>query len=586
MGNEKRKPGIVFVLTDDQGYGELGCHGNPVIKTPNIDEFYKESVRLTNYHVGPTCAPTRAGLLTGHYANSTGVWHTVGGRSLLRKNEKSIASIFKDAGYRTGIFGKWHLGDNYPFRPQDRGFETTVVHGGGGVSQTPDFWGNDYYDDTYSINGKLKKFDGYCTDVWFREGMKFIEKNKDVPFFCYIPTNAPHGPYNVPKKYSDIYRKADIPDKRKNFYGMITNIDENFGILKKKIQELGIEENTILIFMTDNGTSGGCSRDKNGFVTEGYNAGMRGVKGSEYEGGHRVPFFIRLPGGGLAQGFDVKELTANVDILPTLMDLCGIPIGNTPDFDGISIAKLLHGGNENWEDRAVVTDSQRIVYPVKWKQSSTMTQEWRLINGKELYDINADPEQRNDIADQHADVVEKLRKEYEKWWDRVSLQFDEEIPIALGADEEKVARLTAHDMRNEGCNPAWHQGMVRKGHVDNGYWEIEITRAGKYMFELRRWPKEEDATLTQGLETVDLKDREHIEEKAYWWYTGGCAIPITSAKIRVGEQEQSKPVNAKDQNVVFTMELHPDQTHLQTWFYNEDGSSIGAYYVYVTYLAV
>ncbi len=186
-----KQPNVIFILTDDQGYGDLGCTGNPILKTPHIDQFYNESIRLTNFHVGPTCAPTRAGLMTGHYANSTGVWHTIGGRSLLRKEEWTLATALKENGYVTGIFGKWHLGDEYPYRPHDRGFDKSIVHGGGGISQTPDWWGNDYFDDVYSSNGESQEFSGYCTDVFFREAMTFIEENKEQPFFVIFQPTLP-----------------------------------------------------------------------------------------------------------------------------------------------------------------------------------------------------------------------------------------------------------------------------------------------------------------------------------------------------------------------------------------------------------
>ena len=193
----RRKPNVILVITDDQGYGDLACHGNPIIKTPNLDLLHSQSTRLTNFHVSPTCAPTRAALMTGRYCNRTGVWHTIMGRSLLRKDETKMVDSFSDNGYQTAIFGKWHLGDNYPFRPADRGFGEALVHGGGGVGQAPDYWDNDYFDDTYFHNGKPKKFKGYCTDIWFDAAINFIEKNKEKPFFCYLSTNAPHSPYNV-----------------------------------------------------------------------------------------------------------------------------------------------------------------------------------------------------------------------------------------------------------------------------------------------------------------------------------------------------------------------------------------------------
>jgi arylsulfatase A-like enzyme len=196
-----QKPNVILILTDDQGYGDLACHGNSFIKTPNLDKLHAGSVRFTDYHVATTCAPTRAGLMTGKNCNKVGAWHTIIGRELLRKEEVTMAEIFKKAGYVTGIFGKWHLGDNYPFRPQDRGFDEVLIHGGGGVTQTPDYWNNDYFDDTYFYNGKPQKYNGYCTDVWFSEATKFISKHKKQPFFCYLATNAPHSPFNITDKY-------------------------------------------------------------------------------------------------------------------------------------------------------------------------------------------------------------------------------------------------------------------------------------------------------------------------------------------------------------------------------------------------
>ena len=383
-----RKPNVIFVVTDDQGYGELGCHGNPVIHTPHTDELHRVSFRLTNYHVGPTCAPTRAGLMTGHYHNSTGVWHTIGGRSLLCKDEWSLASAFAENGYVTGLFGKWHLGDNYPYRPQDRGFREVVTHGGGGVGNTPDYWGNNYNDDCYAVNGQWTPFEGYCTDVWFDEALKFVERHRDEPFLCFITTNAPHSPYIVDESYSDPYVGQVEHQDRANFYGMITCIDENLGKLRQRLRELGLEENTILIFMTDNGTSGGATLDENRFVIRGYNAGMRGIKGSEYEGGHRVPLFIHWPAGGFNVGRDIPELTANVDMMPTLLELCGIHAVHYDavdrdavdrdacdrQFDGVSLVPLLREGQMDWPDRIVVTDSQRLTSPIKWRKSATMTQ--------------------------------------------------------------------------------------------------------------------------------------------------------------------------------------------------------------------
>ena len=545
---ERKQPNVVLVMTDDQGYGDLGCHGNPVIQTPNIDRLYTQSIRLTNFHVGPTCSPTRAALMTGRYCNRTGVWHTIMGRSLLRKDELTAADVFSAGGYRTAIFGKWHLGDNYPFRPQDRGFGEVMIHGGGGVGQGPDYWGNDYFDDTYFHNGRPKKFEGYCTDIWFEEAMKFIEANKERPFFCYIPTNAPHGPYNIADKYSKPYRDKGVESKQANFYGMITNIDENMGRLIRRLKQLDLEKNTILIFMTDNGTSGG------------YGGGMRGKKGSEYEGGHRVPCFIRRPGGGLTGGSDIDRLTAHIDLLPTLIELCGLKKPCGVKFDGDSLVQLLTGQDRSWPDRTLITDSQRIEHPEKWRKSAVMTERWRLVNGKELYDIKADPVQRNDIADEQPQVVEKLRKAYEDWWADVSQRFDEYCEIIIGSDKQNPTRLMSHDWHSP--KVPWNQEAVLSEMEANGFWAVEVARDGTYQFELRRWPEELDAPINEAV-------------------PGGKAVTVTEARLKIADEDTTMPVPRDAHAVTFRLKLKAGKTRLQTWLADNQGNSRGAYYVYV-----
>ena len=556
------RPNVVLVMTDDQGYGDLACHGNAEIKTSNLDKLYAQSTRLTNFHVGPTCAPTRAALMTGRYANRTGVWHTVMGRSLLRKDEVTMANVFSAAGYRTGIFGKWHLGDNYPFRPQDRGFGEVLIHGGGGVGQTPDYWGNDYFDDVYLHNGERKKFAGYCTDVWFDRAIKFIETNKDRPFFCYVPTNTPHVPYNVAEEYSKPYRDKGIEESRAAFYGMVTNIDDNVGRLMARLKDLSLERDTILIFMTDNGTSGG-HRIVNG-TERGHNCHMRGRKGSEYDGGHRVPCFIRWPGGGLDGARDIVRLTAHIDLLPTLIELCGLrrPAGVT--FDGGSLAALLKNRSESWPERAVVTDSQRIEDPQKWRKSAVMTDRWRLVNGKELYDMKVDPGQDNDISAENPRVTARLRKAYENWWAETSKRFGEYCEIIIGSDKENPSTLTCHDWHSiEGVRQAHsNQGAVRDGAQTSGFWAVEIASDGVYEFALRRWPAEVDEPINAAV-------------------GGGKAIGATNARLKIADVDITKPVSAGARAVTFELKLKAGKTRLQTWFTNDQGDSWGAYYLYV-----
>jgi len=545
--SQSKQPNVILVMTDDQGYGDLGCHGNDVIVTPNLDELYAQSIRLTDFHVDPTCSPTRSALMTGHYSSRTGVWHTIMGRSLLGRDQVTIGDVFSASGYRTAIFGKWHLGDNYPYRPQDRGFQEVLIHGGGGVGQGPDYWGNDYFDDTYFHNGTAKKFEGYCTDIWFDGALKFIEANKNRPFFCYVPTNAPHGPYNVADKYSKPYRDKGVKDNQANFYGMITNIDENMGRLMRRLKELDLEQNTILIFMTDNGTSGG------------FAGGMRGKKGSEYEGGHRVPFFVRWPAGGLKSPGDVDRLSAHVDVLPTLIDLCSLKRPAGVKFDGASLAPLFKNEAGRWPERTLLVHSQRIEHPEKWRKSAVMTRRWRLINGKELYDVQADPVQKNDIADANPKVVEELRRSYEQWWADLSRDFDKYCEIVIGSDKQNPTRLMSHDCH---CpNPAWSQSAVRSGSQANGFWAVEIERDGTYEFELRRWPKEADAPINEAI-------------------AGGKAITATEARLKVADKDLTRPVPSDAHCVTFQVELEAGSTRLQTWLTDDNGTSRGAYYVY------
>ena len=578
---ENKQPNIVFVITDDQGYGDLSCHGNPVLQTPNIDAFHDQSIRFTDYHVGPTCAPTRAGLMTGHYHNSTGVWHTIGGRSLLREDEYSLASALRDAGYATGIFGKWHLGDSYPYRPHDRGFDESVVHGGGGIGNTPDYWNNDYFDDTYFDRGEPRPFTGYCTDVFFGLAKDFIRRNaqQDKPFFCFLPTNAPHGPWQVPPAYAEPYQEIYPEGIRSRFYGMIANIDENFGKLQDFLQELGIAENTILIFMTDNGTWGGCTIDDSGHVTEGFNAGMRGIKSWEYEGGHRTPFFIRWPGGGISGGKDISTLCANVDVMPTLLDLCGVAI---PDgLDGRSLVPLLNASSpqteQEFSQRILVTDSQRLPIPVKWRKSCVMQDKLRLINGKELYDISRDPSETCDLARWMPEKVEELRSAYNDWWEKVSVKFDEEIPLHVGNPGEETVKLNAHDLRGDSDDVAWNQGQVRQGRVIDSYWEIQVDREGEYEVELRRWPREAGLKLREGIPG-------ELGTGADWWH-GGRSIPICTANLTVAGQSFSRQVTEDDLFICFRMRLPSGASHLRAWFTDESGTVISAYYAYVTRVA-
>jgi len=561
------RPNVVLVVTDDQGYGDLSCHGNPAVETPAMDRLATESARLEDFHVETTCAPTRASLLTGRHKLRTGVWHTIAGRSLLDREETTLAELFADRGYRTGVFGKWHLGDNYPYRPGDRGFEEVFVHGGGGVVQTPDYWGNDYFDDHYfrGDDRTPEPVEGYCTDVWFDESIDFIERHAGEPFFCYLPTNAPHSPRQVP----DGYRYDDLPEELARFYGMVENIDDNLGRLRERLDELGIAEETILVFTGDNGAPGG--------VAEYYNAGMRGQKGSQYEGGHRVHCFVRYP--DVIDSGPVDRLTRHYDLLPTLVEYCGLDRPEAP-LDGRSLRPLLSGREDSdhdgeWSDRALVVDTQRIEQPEKWRNAAVMTEDWRLIDGEELYAIDDDPGQETDVADQHPGVVDRLRAAYEAWWETVSGEF-EPCRIALGHEAENPATLTAHDWHEAGEVP-WNQIRILEGPATRGYWAVDIEHAGTYEVELRRWPRECGAAVDavpDGFESVAYGAGGN-------WAGEAAAIDPERAELEIGDRSHSAAVPDGATDVTFTIELAAGPTEIAAAFLEADGTERGAYYAYV-----
>lgn len=368
-----QRPNVIIVITDDQGYGDLGCHGNPVAETPNLDQLHAESVRLTGFHAAPMCTPTRGQMLTGLDAARNGAVNVSSGRTLLRAELPTMADLFRAGGYSTGIFGKWHLGDNYPYRPEDRGFDESLWFPSSHISSVPDYWENDYFDDVYHHNGSRERYEGYCTEVFFREGMAWIAEQveADQPFFAFLPTNAPHYPWWVPTEDREAIERrfseaeASLPDldpeqrdKLVRFLAMIRNVDTHMGNLRAFLRELAIEDNTILIFMTDNGST---------FGPIYYNAGMRGGKVTLWEGGHRVPFFVHWPDGDLGEPRDIDGLTQVQDMLPTFIDLCGLEQPRSAPLDGISLAPVLRGAETPPADRKLFINYSRMPhfdYPI------------------------------------------------------------------------------------------------------------------------------------------------------------------------------------------------------------------------------
>ena len=491
---------------------------------------------------------------------------------MLRANEVTVGQIMADGGYHTAMFGKWHLGDNYPYRPEDRGFQEVLRNGGGGVGQTPDFWDNAYFDGSYFHNSKPVAVKGFCTDVFFDYAKRFISRVKDdeKPFFVYLCTNAPHGPMHSPKKSSKPYAKQGV--NVANFFGMISNIDDNVGAMRAFLDKEGLTENTIFIFTTDNGTSTGANV---------HNNGMRGRKGSEYDGGHRVPFFIHWPKGGLTQGRNVDMITSYVDIVPTLIDYCNVPAPKGVKFDGVNIRPLIEGKAKNWKDRILVTDSQRVRDPIKWRKSAVMTDQWRLVNGKELYDINSDPGQKQDIASAHPAVVSRLTRFYDAWWKEIVPTFGKPTAIYLGADAPLAnpVTLTCHDWIADGSTP-WNQRHIRnaeKKPANTGFWAVDVKRKGSYTVELRRWPKEADRGIT-----ASLKAGADVPGVTPFRAVPGRSFAAVKAHLKLGGQELTLPVTPGAHSVTFKLNLEPGRDQLWAKFTDAKGTPMGAFYAYVT----
>lgn len=550
------RPNVILMMTDDQGYGDLSCHGNPFLKTPNLDQLYADSIRLTNFHVSPFCTPTRAALMAGCYPARTGAFRTSSGRTMMHPEQRTIAQAFSKSGYVTGMVGKWHLGDNAPHRPQDRGFDNVVWHRCGGVGQASDHWGNDYFDDTYERNGKFEKFEGYCTDVWFAEALNFVEQQKDKPFFLYLATNAPHGPYRVEKKWSDPYRGKAKWGKGPEFYGMIANFDHNVGLLRDRLEELGLAENTILIFMTDNGTSNGAKFNSlTSEAVEGFNAGMRGKKSSIYEGGHRVPFFMHWPKGKMRGGKDVSHLTGHIDVLPTLANLCNVELPDTPTIDGVSFAKQLTDFNAAPHRDHLVVQFQGGPHfkfaPKKWDYTCVMSKNWRLIDGVALFDVESDLPQRMDVAKTNPKVVQRLRKHYESFWESVSPGMTP-VSIDVGNPKDNPTVLCSQDWRMPTGNPPWNFGSIKKLPRVTGPWMVDVKEAGLYRITLRQFPKEADRVVN-----------------------------AVRAKIEIAGLQREQTVEPNCKGVVFELELPAGQTKLKTFLFNEKDRAGGAYFTEV-----
>lgn len=554
-----RRPNVLVILTDDMGHGDLGVHGNPVIKTPHLDRLAHESVRLTRFFVSPVCSPTRSSLLTGRYNYRTRIVDTFNGRSMMDPAEVTLAEMLGGSGYRTGIFGKWHLGDCYPMRPIDQGFQEALVLRGGGIGQPSDPpGGSSYFDPVLQHDGKPEKRAGYCSDVYTDAAIDYIQQGRsDVrPFFVYLAFNCPHDPLEVPgsylRKYSGVdLSKARFPqaghplagpipaDATARLYGMVTNIDDNVGRLLARLDELGLARDTIVLFLTDNGPA---------FPR--YTSGLRGLKGTVYEGGIRVPAFLRWP-GKLPAGKEVDRIAAHIDVVPTLLEACSVAQPAGVALDGVSLWPLVTGRVEAaaWPDRTLFFQWHRGDAPERFRAFSARGQKFKLVRAEgptapvpsafELFDVEADPFELHDVSAARPEVVARLKQAYSDWFDDVSRTHGYDPPrIRLGSPRENPTTLTRQDWRGP-----------RAGGPDVlGYWEVDVER-----------PVRVNVTLT-------LRPPR-----------GACV-----AHLKVGRTSREKPLDAGATACVFeSVDLAAGPGRLEAWL-EQAGATHGVWSVEVS----
>ncbi|SHM79613.1 Arylsulfatase A [Cyclobacterium lianum] len=518
------RPNVVLIITDDQGYGDLGITGNPHVQTPVLDQLGKESIRLNQFYVSPVCAPTRSSLMTGRYSLRTGIRDTYNGGAIMATEEVTIAEMLKEVGYNTGIFGKWHLGDNYPFRPVDQGFDESLIHLAGGMGQPGDFTtyfkgDSSYFDPVLWYNGKQKSYQGYCSDIFTDEALAFVERSQNDPFFLYLSFNAPHTPLQVPEEYYDMYRDIDpasgfeadgrpFPemsernkeDARK-VYAMVSNIDDNVGRLLKKLDELEIADNTLLIFMTDNGPQ-----------QPRYVAGMRGRKGNVFRGGVRVPFFLRLP-DRLNGNRDIEASLAHIDVLPTLAEICDAPLPENRKIDGQSFHSLLRGEKaDEFDDRPLFFYWTRR-YPELYNNIALHKGDFKLVGNTDhdasleafgLFNVKEDPYEQENIVRSNKALAEELKSEMDEVIADLtqSPQLNQAQRMIIGSEHENPVYLNRNDA--DGERGIWTQEEVF------GMWKVK-TLDGRYNIRFK-FIKPLETSGKMVLETNSVIVQEQYEE--------------------------------------------------------------------------
>jgi len=568
VNNTNSRPNVILIMTDDQGIGDIGFNGNHFIKTPNLDNLAKESVRLTNFYVCPVCAPTRSSLMTGRYSMRTGIRGTNNGDATMAANEVTIAEVLKETGYKTSIFGKWHLGDNYPTRPMDQGFDESLIHLAGGMGQPGDYlnyWDKDtsYFDPVLMHNGKPQAYEGYCSDVYVDEAVKYIKENSGSPFFMYLAFNAPHTPLQVPVEYYNMYKdidpstgfeekggvqnmsEEDKEDARK-VYGMVTNIDYNVGRVLKSLQDNNIDKNTMVIFLTDNGHQ-----------QRRYAKGLRGRKTEVYQGDIKVPCFIKYP-GNFPNNKEIDITTANFDIPVMIAEVCGTKFPGDRIIDGKSLLPVINGqdngdyfknrplffhwtrrGITKYHNMAVIKDGYKLVMQSEYYEP---------VDSFQLYDLKNDPAEKYNLIAGKTELAKSLKNEIDAWYDEVSKSPNAVNPPVsiIGTKHENPVVLNRNDTK--GPEDVWrHQESA-------GYWDVKIAEKGYYNVKFKFiQPLDNSGTMKlqlgptlytisnkeTGIDELEMKNIYLPEYegmlKPWYFFRGRSYLPFTVEIEKIGE---------------------------------------------------
>jgi arylsulfatase A-like enzyme len=531
------RPNVILIMTDDQGWGDFGFHGNPHLKTPHLDRLASQSIELTQFYVSPVCSPTRASLLTSRYNYRTGAIDTYLGRSTMAADETTLAELLSMGGYRTGIFGKWHLGDSYPSRAMDQGFAQSLVHRGGGVGQPSDPPGNSYFDPTLTLNGRAIKSHGYCSDVFTDAAIQFIETNRDVPFFAYLAFNCPHTPLQVPNEYHNRYKELSLDDDTAKLYGMVANIDDNIGRLLAKVEELKLADSTIVVFLTDNGPQ-----------VRRYNGILNGLKGSVHDGGIHVPCLLRWPGKFQA-GSKIDAVSAHIDMVPTLLAACRVAAPVDLKLDGVNLLPVLLREQAALPERLLYFQWHRGDRPQIFRACAVRGPRYKLLQPEgrgdarqfdeawALYDMANDPGEQHNVIESHRQLADDMKAAYQAWFSDVSATRGFPAPrIVVGTRHENPVTLTRQDWR--GPQAGWDNNGL-------GFWDVEVPQAADYDITVRTPAQQTARTL----------------------------------HLRIGPVEKTQPLAANADRVTFgSVRLEPGIRRVET-IVEHGQSRAGAHYV-------